>query len=389
MLWLRKGVVYFLSLVLLLSLLGVALATGADSAFSHPNKIEAWLSQSNIYSHFVAQVTSQAQQSTGGNNSSVALTDVEVQQAAKSAFNTQLLQQDVNVFIDSNYAWLEGKTSVPDFNIDLGPAKQTFAQTVGSYVATYLNGLPVCSPTQLAQLGSTANADPLSLSCRPATLDPQTEGTQIAQQLSTSTNFLSDPVLTANNISPTQNHQVRQPYYQRLSQAPRLYRAAVRLPVFSLIVALLSALGIVVLAVSRRRGVRRIGEVLLVSGIVLVAIKFIADAAFKHLEDHIFNTSSVGQLQQSLTDFGHHVESQLVKVDLWFGIAFLVLAIIIIGTVLATRQRMPKTPKPEKLPIPKVDNGSNNQEATSTASSFPTPPAKPQPPRPKPPKLIQ
>src|SRR5665213_4565345 len=109
MIWLRRGVVHFLSFILLVSLLGTALSTSTNSAFSHPNKIETWLSQSNIYNHFVDEVTSQAQKSTGGNNSSVALTDVAVQQAAKSAFNAQLLQQDVNTVLNSNYAWLEGK----------------------------------------------------------------------------------------------------------------------------------------------------------------------------------------------------------------------------------------------------------------------------------------
>jgi hypothetical protein len=372
MIWLRKATTYFLSVILLLSLLGVALATSADTAFSHPAKIETWLSQSNIYNHFVAQVTSQAQNSTGGNNSSVALTDVAVQQAAESAFTPQLLQQDASIFLNSNYAWLEGKTSVPNFSINLGPAKQTFAQTVGSYVTTYLNSLPACTTAQLTQLGSVQNADPLSLSCRPATLNPQTEGAQVTQQLATSSSFLSDPVLTADNISPTQNHQVRQPYYQRLASAPKLYRAAVHLPLVLTIVALLSALGISFMAVTRRRGLRRIGEVLLIAGILLMLVKFVADKVFNRLEKQVFNNSSVGQLQQSLTDFAHRVESQLVKVDLWFGVGFVLFAVIILGYLLVTRRRQPKTPKPEKLPVPQADGRVETPRPTS-----------------KPPRLIQ
>ena len=381
MIWLRKGAVHLLSLILFVTLLGTALTTGANMAFSHPDKIETWLSQSGLYSHFVDEVTTQAQKSTGGNNSSVALTDVAVQQAAKSSFTPQLLQQDVNTFLNSNYAWLEGKTSVPNFSIDLGPTKQTFAQTVGSYVTTYLSGLPVCTPAQLAQLGNSQSVDPLSLSCRPAVLNPQTEGTQITQQLASSGDFLSNPVLTANNLNPSpKNGQNQQPYYQKFSSAPKAYRAAIHLPLVLVIIALLSALGILFMAVTRRRGERRIGVVLLVVGILLVLIKFGADKAFKQVEDKIFNSSNIGQLQQSLTDFAHRVESQLVKIDLLFGIVFLLIAVIILGSLFATRQRQPKSSNAEKLPLPADKGAAPDQSATGNDK-----PAA----RPKPPQLVQ
>ncbi len=376
MIWLRKGVVHLLSLILLLSLLGAALSTSANSAFSHPAKIETWLSQSNVYSHFVGYVTDQAQKSTGGNASSVALTDVVVQQAANSSFAPQTLQQDVNTFLNSNYSWLESKTSTPSFTIDFTTEKQNFAQTVGKYVTTYLAGLPVCTNAQLAQLAAATNNDPLSLSCRPASLGAQTEGQQITQQLSSSSSFLSNPVITANNINPTHSHQSDQPYYQKLSKAPQLYRAAIHLPLASAVLAILSAVGIFFIAPRRRRGLRRIGEVFLVAGVLLVALKFGADKAFKHFESRIFNSSSVGQLQQSLTDFAHRLESQLVKVDLWFGIAFLIVAIICFGTLFATKQRGPKALRPEKLaPLP---------DAAVAAT-----PAAPPTPRSKPPRLVQ
>jgi hypothetical protein len=388
MLWVRKGFIHLLSLVLLASLLGGALAVSADMALTHPAKIEAWLSQSNLYGHFVSNAIGQAQKSVSGSDQpgSVSLNDVAVQQAAQSAFPPQLLQQDVNTFLDSNYAWLQGKTATPNFTIDLTQAKQSFAQQVGKYVQTYSAGLPVCTTAQLIQLQN-QNVDPLSATCRPATVSPAALGIQATQQLSTSGSFLSNPVITASTFHPKDKGQ-SEPYYQKLSHLPKAYRLAARLPLILGGIGIVSVLGIVFIAPRKRKGLRRVGIVLFVSGLVLVAMKFAADFAFKKAETRVFNNSSVGQLQQSLTDFAHRVESALVKTDLLFGIAFLLLAVIIFGILLKTRHTgnqmknfgaVPPIETPPAAPA----------HTPSAPETAPTPPAGPQPPRPKRPRLIQ
>ena len=107
-----------------------------------------------------------------------------------------------------------------------------------------------------------------------------------------------------------------------------------------------------------------------------------ADYAFKKLEHSIFNNNSVGQLQQSLTDFAHRVEATLVKTDLLFGIAFIVLAVIIFAVLIKTRQ--PGTPDKTK------DSSSLPPAETPPANTTPTGEALPRlktPPRR--PRLIQ
>src|SRR5207244_4177674 len=65
----------------------------------------------------------------------------------------------------------------------------------------------------------------------------------------------------------------------------------------------------------------------------------IADYGFKKIEHRIFNNAGIGELQKSLVDFAHRMQSQLVKVDLYFGIAFLVLALVILIYIYKTRGR--------------------------------------------------
>lgn len=380
MIWVRKGFVHFLSLLLLVSLIGGAFAVSADINLTHPAKLEAWLGQSGFYSGVVTKALNDAQQSASDNSGAgrVSLGDPTVQKAVRSVFSPQLLKQYSSTFLNSNYAWLEGKASSPDFKIDLTAPKQQLAQQVGRQVAARVASLPACSAAQLSQLQATLNTDPLSIPCQLPSLSPQAAGTQAAAQIIGSSNFLNNPIVTANALNPNGSKQ-GQPYYQRLSSAPKLYRLGQKLPWIFGGVALVGIIGIIFVAPRKRRGVRRVGIVLLEAGAVLVASKFIADAVFNHLEKRILSNSSIGQLQQALTDFIHRVESQMVKVDLWFGVGFLILAVLILATLWLTRQ--------------KSGTASNSQtiddESSGTDGRRPPLPTLKQPPRPRPPRLVQ
>jgi hypothetical protein len=377
----RKIVVLLLSLVLLVSLVGVAFSTSSNVAFTHPDKLEGWLNQSKFYDHFVAMVAGETEKVVGGNGQSGPASpgDTAIRQAATIAFPPQILQQNINTLLNSNYSWLEGKTSHPDFMIDLTAAKQSFAAQIGQLVEIRLAGLPACSNAQLAQLGTNQNIDYLTITCRPPSLTPQAAAAQATQQINSGGSLLANPVITASSINPKGNNNSGQPYYQKLSMAPKLYRLGLKLPWFLGGLALLSTLGIVFLAPRKRKGVRRVSVVLLEAGVILVAVKFVADTAFNQLKKHIFNSSSVGQLQQSLTDFLHRVEAQLVKVDLWFGIAFLALALLLFGILWFTRQKSGTPAKPDAA------GGAETPQAGNT----PAFPELKQPPRPKRPRLIQ
>lgn len=336
MLWVRKGLVHLLSLLLFVCLIGAAVATSINVNLSHPDKIKTWLNQSGVYDHFVAEAIAQAQKSAGDkpDNGPVSLSDSAVRQAAESSFSPQLLQHSVNTVLDSNYAWLQGKTATPNFTIDLRSAKQSFAQQVGAYVKTHLAGLPVCTPAQLSQI-DVQNIDPLTVVCRPDTLSPEAEGNQVTQSIENG-DFLSNPVITSSSINPNAS-AASKPYYTKLSFAPRLYQSGVKLPWALGLVALVLALSIVVIAPLRRKGWRRVGIVLLEAGALLIIGKFVADFLLGKVEAKAFNASSVGQLQQSLTAFARHVESAIVKIDLYFGLLYVLLAAVVLILLYRTR----------------------------------------------------
>ncbi|HVA11202.1 MAG TPA: hypothetical protein VNG32_03460, partial [Candidatus Dormibacteraeota bacterium] len=152
--WVRRIFVFLFSIVLLVSLIGEALTISAQVSLAHPNKIEGWLDQSNLYSGISTTIANKAQNSIENNvTGGVSINKTVVQQAAQSAFPQSLLKQSVQTFLNSNYDWLEGKTAAPNFTIDLSGAKQAFAtQVAETSVVAHLTGLPACSAAQTLQL---------------------------------------------------------------------------------------------------------------------------------------------------------------------------------------------------------------------------------------------
>ena len=382
----KKVFVALFAVVLLGSLLGTAGSTSAVINLTKPKNIEKWLSNSKLYDHFVSNTTEQGQKSVGAAEDAnvTSLSDAAVQDAAKSAFSQALVESNINKFIESNYAWLEGKTSKPDFVIDLTDAKQSFAEQVGAYVTQHLSTLPACTdiPTSQAQA-----ADPLNATCRPPSVSPQAAGEQVTQQIASSSELLNNPVLTVQNINPEQGSQ-NKPYYVKLAHLPKVYQYGKLVPIVLAVLSLISALFLIYLSSTRRRGVGLVGIIFAIAGVLLIAMKFSSDLVFKQAENRVFNTSTTGQLQQSLTSFAHQAEDALLKIDLYFGIAFLVIALIIF-VALRINKKKPSVPNVTAGPIAPEPTPQAPQSIPKTKSR-PTSPDKPTaPPRRKKPRLIQ
>lgn len=339
--WVRRIFLYLLTVILFVCLIGAALTTSLKIGVTHPSKIESWLSQSNVYPNIEAAIVNQAQTSVANNSpGGISISQTTIQQSVASAFPQASLQQDVQTFINSNYAWLKGSTSTPTFKIDLTHAKAAFANKVATIsVTAHLASLPPCSAAQTLQLQS---ANPLLLSCRPAGVSPQIEITQVSQQIASSSDFLSNPVITASTL-PSSVTNTGKPYYVQFSKLPKLYKAVQVLPYAFGVLTILCLLIIVFSARSKRSAIKRIAVTLFVSGLLLIGIKISLDTAFTKLQHKIFNNANNAQLQQSLSNAVHYLEKGISKVNLWFGIAYLLVALLLIGLLIIRRRRLSKS----------------------------------------------
>jgi len=328
--WYRTLLLRSLAPLLFLALLVTAYATSANLAFAKPDKLEGWLTQSSVYDHVVSYAIDRTKQTTDNPQvASIPTNDPAVQQAAKQAFTSDTLKSAVNKFLDGNYAWLQGKTDKPNFSIDLSQAKQSFAQQLGKYEGDRYESLPVCTAADLAQLENTQNTNLLSLSCRVPGLSAQAASAAVTQAVQNNSGLLNDTTVTPENLSQEQGSQSDKPYYQRLPSAPSAYKIGRILPWLAAVVALLSAIGLILLAPRRRRGVKRVAVTLLLSGLILIIGKFFLNIVFSTVQSKVAGSSTSAQLQQAIIYVLRRAEDQLTRVDFWFGIVFIGVAIVI------------------------------------------------------------
>ncbi len=355
MIWVRKGFVHLLAVVLFVALLGGVAALSLNRVFGQPAHLKAILNDSGVYDQVTSALLKQSQTNAdqSGSDSSVSFDNPVVQKSAQQNLTPDLLKQSANTFIDANYAWLQGKTATPQFNIDLSGAKNSFAKQVGGAVTDHLKSLAVCTPPQLASLQ--LPVDPLTINCRPSTIDPATEGARVTDDINSSTNFINQPVITPDSLSQNTKQSQSKPYYQSLARLPHIYRLVQKLPLILGALSLLTALGIIFIAPAKRKGWRRVGVVLALAGLVLIIAKFVADAAVTKVADKL-HSGPANQLKQPTTNVARHIEAQLFGFNLWFGAAFLALAIIIFIWLRKTRGGAGKPLKTDKTPAAGNDN---------------------------------
>jgi hypothetical protein len=385
MIWVRKVTVFVLSVVLFICLVAGTLSFSANLNLGKPAKLESWLNNSDVYTSLVNNELSGAQQNASNDAGAgrVSLNDPTVANAVKSIFSPAVVSQYAATFLNSNYAWLQGKTTQPDFRIDLTSTKQQLADRVGQAVETRVAGLQPCTSAELDQIQATLSSDPLTLPCGLPGLDATTAGQQVTKQIASSSDFLNNPVLTAATLNPNGSSS-GQPYYQRLARLPQLYRLNQKLPVILGILALLSIIGILVLSLTRRRALRRLGWVFLADGVILIAFKSASDGLFNQVQKKLFSNSNVDQLQKSLTGFMHQVESQFAKTELITGVVLLVLALLILLRLWFTRGKT-GGPKPKSGAPEPVKPGTVFKSEPEEPAILPHTPRPPVPPLKRPP----
>jgi hypothetical protein len=336
----RRGVFFFVSLLLLVGLLGFAFAISSQLTLSHPSRVEQILADSKFYDSFAQNTIKQAEDSSigGVGQSGLPFTDPLIQEAAKQALNKEYLQSQGKILIENNYAWLEGKKQQPDFRIDLSPARDDFARIAGQALTSKLQSLPACTgqpPT------STSSAN---ITCLPPNTDPQTVGNNLTTDLRENSAFLNNPIITPTSLNPADSSNSR-PYYEAFSGLPAAYQFSLKMPFIFGGLLIVSLVLLFVIAQPKRRFTRRLAGVLTVAGIILVLNKILADLIFNRIREQTFQNGGIGALEQSVLDFFHRVTDELVKVDLYFGIAYLAVAVVLF--VALRKSRGARAPKPK------------------------------------------
>jgi hypothetical protein len=340
----RKLLTGLFSIVLFLSLIGLALSTSSKINLSNESKTSDILNSTTLYQDFLNQVTSQADKSL--NSTQSAPLNTEIKKAVSAALPQSEFNSYVNTFVKANYAWLQGNTAKPQFKIDLSANKTAFATKISSYVNQNLSNLPECDDVQLLQLEAVASS-PLTLICRPPTLSIAQAASQVRGEVNNSSVFLANTVITPGSLNAN-NNNTGNAYYVSITKAPQAYKWTMRSPYIFAASSLISMFLVYVCIRRRSKRIKVIGYIILVSGLVLLLVRLSSGHIVTQANKHISNGYGIAEFKPALIDFANKLEANVMKTDLWFAIGYIVIALIILISHHFLKKRSPRTHKSKK-----------------------------------------
>ncbi len=332
------------TLLLFLTILATAVAVIVT-----PDHLKGWFKDSGAYTNFVDAALKSLPHDTSKGEGDDLLAQPGGQAAAKKAFPPELLQRSAENFIDGTFAWLEGDTAKPTFSIDLSGAKQAFATGIGDYALQRYTALPLCTPGQVL-----ATDDILSVPCRVQGVDITPAINQKVQEIATGKELLEKPVITPETLESNSGETPQKPFYETMSELPKAYQFSKVIPYIVGGLAILSAVVIIFASTTKRSGLKRIAIPLLVGAALLFISMLVINFGIQKIgEAKITSKNAVASLAQSTgISIARNVGHELNRIDLWFGIIFVLLGGGVFAVLYITRGKTgpPAPSKPSTTP---------------------------------------
>lgn len=332
----KKFALYTSSGLLKLSLLGLALAGAGWLTFGTPEKLKQAAEESNVYGGIVDGILeSAAQEAQNSTDRQLPINDPKIQQIAKDSFSPETLSAQSESIIDGIYAWLQGKTTTPQFSVDLTNAKQQFASGTADYAAERYEALPACTFTQMRSMYM-STVDPFTAACRP----PQIPGSQVRErvygEITNSDTFMQDASFTANDLPKDGQGKT---IIDNLAAAPAMYNLLRLLPwVFAVAAVVLVGL-IFLLHDVKKSALRSIGITFLGTGIFIALGTILLTWSF----DQLNPPAGTQTFQTSLLAFIRLLVSEYNGALIRFYLAYLGVGTVLLLTVWRQNRTIPDT----------------------------------------------
>jgi hypothetical protein len=306
----------------------LAIDIGVVHEISHPATVKKILNDSGIYKTTVSSLLDQKKsdgtpQTININGQEVALNDPVLVNAANQAFPPEFVQQNVEQVIDSFNAWLNGETTTLEFKVDLTTAKADFAKDVATGLQTRLTGLPACTDGTTA---ATFNA--FTATCIPKGMTPAQAATSVQTSLNSSQDFLKDPVFTPSNLKD----ETGQPIFQgvKANNGRSDFNRIKSSPIVLALLALASALAVFFLSSTRRRGMRRVGIILVLAAAFILALTALINSGINRAAVSKTENATTQALQESAIKAGKSFAQDLNRIYYPLGGTYMALGVILI-----------------------------------------------------------
>jgi hypothetical protein len=258
----RRLLLFVLVPIFSLLLFTLAFDFGVARVIGSVDSVKQILSESGIYTSLVPSILKQnGQISTDVGN--ISASDPIVQQAAIKALPASDIQTSSEAAIDNLYAWLNGKTPQPTFNLNFSGSQDSFASNLAGEVQQKLSSLPVCTTPYTA-----ASFDALNATCLPPGVTAATAADALRKSLQNSDGGLGNVNLAATDFKGSDPG--KSVFQDQLKSAPSQYQRLKSSPLILAILVILVGAALVFLRPTLTSGLRHIGITLLGVGVAML-----------------------------------------------------------------------------------------------------------------------
>jgi hypothetical protein len=326
-------------------LFATALDIGFVRSATHPVTVKRLVAESGIYSSVVPSLLQKPQVITTqyGN---ISTADPEIKQVANEVLSPVFIRQNTEMAIDNTYDWLDGKIAEPNFKIDLAGTKTLFANRIADVAQKRLSSLPACTPAQSRAITQSGQYDAFNATCLPVGTSPSGVAEQVKTSLVSQKVFLEDTNILAADIKNDNNNQ--SVFSGKFKDAPKQYQNLKKTPLVLSLLTILSGVGIVFLSSTWLKGLKHVGIILLVVGLLMLVFawglnKGVSSQVVPKIKiDNALMQKNVRLLIIDIT--------QLVDKNYWiFGGLYTILGVASFGVVRFKSKSVDHTP-PKKTP---------------------------------------
>lgn len=326
-------------------LLLTALATTLRLTLANPEVVKSWLRDSNFYSSLVRETAASISYTQPNEEGAVSITTNDIVASAQDAFSSSNLATKSEVVIDAFYAWLKGETTSPQFSFDISNEKAIMAESLAVRVARQVSELPECP---VSGRFSAQAFDIFSSDCRPAGVDLSGAFVAFQQEIFDSKDILPQTTYNGSDLSITQNGR-SVPIGEAFAWAPSVYRFVMWAPLFAGVISLLMIVVLIALSSKRRKGLRRVATVLVLSGVGLILSGVLARPVFSSFNEVVGEQAIVQNVVDPLLA---QINASIGRYLIIFGASYTVMALFLFAALILTRQKKQKkfTKSPEAIP---------------------------------------
>ncbi len=242
-----------------------AFFVGIYGILNTPQPLEHALQDSGVYEEILPNTL--AEQAA---TSPLPLRDIGVREAFQEALPATFFQQSAEQAINGTYTWMHGGSDKLEFSIDTTTARNALADNVAAHVREQMKSLPPCKHATPPPVSA---QEALSLICMPQGVTPDAVANAARQEI-----MASNLLFEGDAITPTTlKNEHGEPLSGQLAFLPGAYSAYKLALVVLPLAAGAFACAVIYWSKTRKKGLRRVGWLALVTGMigmVLAAVGF-------------------------------------------------------------------------------------------------------------------